>query len=343
MKMTFRWFGPEDPVKLEHIRQIPGISGIVSSIYDIPTGETWPLDAIRKLKGRVESYDLSLEVIESVPVHEDIKLGSKSRDRYIDNYRTTLENLSKADIPIVCYNFMPVFDWTRSQLDYRLPDGSTTLVYEDDTISRMDPLLSELDLPEWDTGYGKNDLKERVQEYKGVDEEMLWANLAYFLRQVVETTDEVGVKLALHPDDPPWPVFGLPRIIRDEESLARVLGLADSHNNGLTFCTGSLGANPENDLPRMIRRFGDRIHFAHCRNIKRTGEKSFKESAHLSSAGSLNMVEVLRAYREVGFVGPMRPDHGRMIWGETGRPGYGLYDRALGAMYLNGIWETLNR
>jgi mannonate dehydratase len=343
MKMTFRWFGPEDPVKLEHIRQIPGMSGIVSSIYDTPVGETWPLDEIHKLKGRVEGYDLSLEVIESVPVHEDIKLGSKSRDRYIDNYRTTLENLSKADIPVVCYNFMPVFDWTRSQLDYRLPDGSTTLVYEDDAISRMDPLLGELDLPGWDTSYGTNDLKKRVQEYKGVDEEMLWVNLSYFLKGVVETADEVGVKLALHPDDPPWPVFGLPRIIRDEESLARVLGLADSHNNGLTFCTGSLGANPENDLPRMIRRFGNRIHFAHCRNIIRTAEKSFQESAHLSSAGSLNMVEVLRAYREVGFVGPMRPDHGRMIWGETGRPGYGLYDRALGATYLNGIWETLNR
>lgn len=343
MKMTFRWFGPEDPVKLEHIRQIPGMSGIVSSIYDIPVGETWPLDEIHKLKGRVEGYDLSLEVIESVPVHEDIKLGSKSRDRYIDNYRTTLENLSKADIPVVCYNFMPVFDWTRCQLDYRLPDGSTTLVYEDDAISRMEPLLGELDLPGWDTSYGKNELKERVQEYKVVDEERLWANLSYFLRQVVETADEVGVKLGLHPDDPPWPIFGLPRIIRDEESLARLLGLADSHNNGLTFCTGSLGANPENDLPRMVRRFGNRIHFAHCRNIRRTGEKCFQESAHLSSAGSLNMVEVLRAYREVSFVGPMRPDHGRMIWGETGRPGYGLYDRALGATYLNGIWETLNR
>jgi mannonate dehydratase len=182
-----------------------------------------------------------------------------------------------------------------------------------------------------------------VQEYKGLDEERLWVNLSYFLKRVVETADEVGVKLALHPDDPPRPIFGLPRIVRDEESLARLLGLADSHNNGLTFCTGSLGANAENDLPRMIRRFGNRIHFAHCRNIRRTGEKCFQESAHLSSAGSLNMVEVLRAYREVGFVGPMRPDHGRMIWGETGRPGYGLYDRALGATYLNGIWETLNR
>lgn len=145
----------------------------------------------------------------------------------------------------------------------------------------------------------------------------------------------------MHPDDPPWSIFGLPRIIKDERSLERLLDLADSPSNGLTFCTGSLGANPDNDLPGMIRRFGDRIHFAHCRNVKRMGERSFQESAHLSSEGSLNMIEILAAYAEVGYSGPMRPDHGRMIWGETGRPGYGLYDRALGATYLNGIWETL--
>ena len=148
--------------------------------------------------------------------------------------------------------------------------------------------------------------------------------------------------MAIHPDDPPWSIFGLPRIVRNEESLQRLLGLVNSPNNGLTFCTGSLGADQGNDLPKMIRRFGERIHFAHSRNIKLTGEKSFQECAHLSSAGSLNMVEILKAYREVGFTGPMRPDHGRMIWGETGRPGYGLYDRALGATYLNGIWEALS-
>jgi mannonate dehydratase len=341
MKMTFRWFGEDDPVKLEHIRQIPGVVGVVSSLHDMPVGEAWPLGEIRALKERVEDSGLSLEVIESVPVHEDIKLGKPTKDRYIDNYRTTLENLAQAGSPPVCYNFMPVFDWTRSQLDYQLPDGSTTLIYDEATISQMDPSSGDLKLPGWDSSYGKNELKNLLQEYRNVDEETLWENLGYFLKKVMETADEVSIKLAIHPDDPPWSIFGLPRIVRDEESLMRLLGLVNSPNNGLTFCTGSLGADQGNDLPKMIRRFGERIHFAHSRNIKYAGEKSFQESAHLTSAGSLNMVEILKAYREIGFAGPMRPDHGRMIWGEIGKPGYGLYDRALGAAYLNGIWEAL--
>jgi mannonate dehydratase len=341
MKMTFRWFGEDDPVKLEHIRQIPGVVGVVSSLHDMPVGEAWPLGEIRALKERVEDSGLSLEVIESVPVHEDIKLGKPTKDRYIDNYRTTLENLAQAGSPPVCYNFMPVFDWTRSQLDYRLPDGSTTLIYDEASISQMDPSSGDLKLPGWDSSYSKNELKNLLQEYRNVDEETLWENLGYFLKKVMETADEVGIKLAIHPDDPPWSIFGLPRIVRDEESLMRLLGLINSPNNGLTFCTGSLGADQGNDLPKMIRRFGERIHFAHSRNIKYAGEKSFQESAHLTSAGSLDMVEILKAYREIGFAGPMRPDHGRMIWGEIGKPGYGLYDRALGAAYLNGIWEAL--
>jgi mannonate dehydratase len=341
MKMTFRWFGEDDPVKLEYIRQIPGMVGVVSSLYDMLVGEAWPLGEIRALKEQVEDSDLSLEVIESVPVHEDIKLGKPTRDRYIDNYRTTLENLAQAGGPVVCYNFMPVFDWTRSQLDYLLPDGSTALIYEEAAVSQMDPSSGDLELPGWDTSYTKDELKDLIQEYRGMDEETLWENLGYFLEKVIETADEVGIKMAIHPDDPPWSIFGLPRIVRNEESLLRLLSLVNSPNNGLTFCTGSLGADHGNDLPKMIRRFGERIHFAHSRNIKLTGEKSFQESAHLSSAGSLNMVEILKAYREVGFTGPMRPDHGRMIWGEVGKPGYGLYDRALGATYLNGIWEAL--
>ncbi len=341
MKMTFRWFGEDDPVKLEHIRQIPGVVGVVSSLHHMPVGEAWPLGEVRALKERVEDSGLSLEVIESVPVHEDIKLGKPTKDCYIDNYRTTLENLAQAGSPPVCYNFMPVFDWTRSQLDYQLPDGSTTLIYDEATISQMDPSSGDLKLPGWDSSYGKNELKNLLQEYRNVDEETLWENLGYFLKKVMETADEVSIKLAIHPDDPPWSIFGLPRIVRDEESLMRLLGLVNSPNNGLTFCTGSLGADQGNDLPKMIRRFGERIHFAHSRNIKYAGEKSFQESAHLTSAGSLDMVEILKAYREIGFAGPMRPDHGRMIWGEIGKPGYGLYDRALGAAYLNGIWEAL--
>lgn len=346
MKMTFRWFGEHDPVSLQYIRQIPGVTGIVSSIYDVPVGEAWPLERILALKEEVERAGLSLEVIESVPVHEDIKLGKPGRDRYIENYRATLENLSRAGIHTICYNFMPAFDWFRTRLDYPLPDGSTALVYEDGVVAGADPLQADFDFADfklagWDSSYEPGELQALVGEYRELGEDGLWESLAYFLRGVMDVAHEEEIKLAMHPDDPPWSIFGLPRIIKDKPSLSRVLDLADSPSNGLTFCTGSLGANSENDLPGMVRRFGERIHFAHCRNIKRVYERSFEESAHLSSAGSLDMVEILRAYAEIGYSGPMRPDHGRMIWGEEGRPGYGLYDRALGATYLNGIWEAL--
>lgn len=344
--MTFRWFGQHDPVSLEHIRQIPGVTGIVSSIYDVPVGETWPLDRILTLKGEVERAGLSLEVIESVPVHEDIKLGRPTRDRYIENYRATLEHLSRAGIHTVCYNFMPVFDWFRTQLAHSLADGSTTLIFEEEVVSGTDPLDEKFDFADfrlagWDSSYAPRELRALISAYSEIGEEGLWDSLSYFLHGIVDAAHESEVKLAMHPDDPPWSIFGLPRIITEEKNFERLLGLADSPSNGITFCTGSLGASPDNDLPGMIRRFGDRIHFAHCRNVKRVGERSFQESAHLSSEGSLDMVQILRAYEEVGYSGPMRPDHGRMIWGEIGRPGYGLYDRALGATYLNGIWEAL--
>jgi mannonate dehydratase len=171
--------------------------------------------------------------------------------------------------------------------------------------------------------------------------EQLWENLAHFLERTVPVAEEVGVRLAIHPDDPPWPIFGVPRIITDGPALERLLRLVDRPANGVTFCTGSLGASPANDLPAIVRRLGPRVHFAHCRNVLVTGEKQFREVPHPSRFGSVDMLEVLRALRDVGFDGPMRPDHGRMIWGETGRPGYGLYDRALGAAYLHGLWEAL--
>lgn len=345
MKMTFRWYGDDDPVSLEEIRQIPGIQGIVSSIYDIPVGEAWPLERINKLKNMVESSGLELTVIESVPVHEDIKLGLDSRDDYIANYQETLRNLGKAGIKVVCYNFMPVFDWTRSELDYQLADGSNALIYREETVEKMDPLRGELELPGWDTSYTKEGLKELMEMYHQLEEEDLWDNLKYFLEKVIPVAEEAEIKMAIHPDDPPWSIFGLPRIIRDKDSLERFINLVDSPNNGLALCTGSLGVNSENNIPEMVRYFAgkNRIHFAHMRNVKITGNKSFEEAAHLSSKGSLDMYEILKAYHQAGFDGPMRPDHGRMIWGETGRPGYGLYDRALGATYLNGIWEALEK
>lgn len=345
MKMTFRWYGDNDPVTLDNIRQIPGVTGIVSAIYDVPVGEVWPMEKILALKKKIEDKGLAFETIESVPVHEDIKTGLATRDTYIANYCTNLRNLAAAGLKVVCYNFMPVFDWTRSDLAHELPDGSNALIYKHDTVLQMDPATGDLSLPGWDSSYTKDGMKELLNQYKDITEEILWENLGYFLERVIAVADEVGIKMAIHPDDPPWSIFGLPRIIRNKQSLERLIHLVDSPNNGITLCSGSLGVDPNNNVPELIRHFGKlgRVHFGHCRNIKITGEKCFEESSHRSVDGSLDMVEIMKAYHDVGFDGPIRPDHGRMIWGETGRPGYGLYDRALGAVYLNGIWETLEK
>ena len=341
MIMTFRWYGKDDPVTLEKIRQIPGMKGIVSAIYDVPVGEAWSLERILELKKEIEDAGLELSVIESVPVHEDIKMGTGDRDRYIENYCTTIRNLAKAGVDCVCYNFMPVFDWTRSDLAYQLPDGSNALIFDEATVEKMDPLKGELSLPGWDSSYTKDGLKALLEAYSKITEEDLWNNLKYFLDKVIKVCEEVKVKMAIHPDDPPWGIFGLPRIITNKENIERFLKLYDSPYNGLTLCSGSLGIT--NDIVDLVRTFADRIHFAHIRNIKITGERSFEESAHLSECGSLDIYEILKAYHDNGFKGYIRPDHGRMIWGETGRPGYGLFDRALGATYINGIWEALEK
>ena len=343
MKMTFRWYGEDDPVTLEKIRQIPGMTGIVSAVYDIPVGEVWEYDRIMKLKNTVEAAGLELSVIESVPVHEDIKMGCGNRDRYIENYCTTLRNLAKAGIGCVCYNFMPVFDWTRSDLDYKLADGSSALRYDNETVLKMDPVKGELSLPGWDSSYTKDEMKSLLEAYSHISEEDLWNNLKYFLDRVIKTAEEVKVKMAIHPDDPPWGIFGLPRIITCRKNIERFLKLYDSPYNGLTLCSGSLGASPDNDIADMVHAFADRIHFAHIRNIKITGDRCFEEAGHKTECGSLDIFEIIKAYHDEGFDGYIRPDHGRMIWGEKGRPGYGLYDRALGAVYINGIWEALER
>lgn len=345
MQMTFRWYGNDDKVTLEQIRQIPGVTGIVSAIYDVAVGEVWPLEKITALKEKVEANGLKMEVIESVPVHEDIKMGLSTRDKYIANYCDTLRNLAKTGVKVVCYNFMPVFDWTRSELAHELEDGSNALIYKHETVLKMDPVKGELSLPGWDSSYTKEGMKDLLEQYKSVTEEDLWNNLKYFLKHVIAVADEVAIKMAIHQDDPPWSIFGLPRIIKNKENLERLINLVDSPNNGITLCSGSLGVDPNNNVPELIRYFGKkgRIHFGHCRNVKITGEKCFEESSHRSADGSLDMFEIMKAYHDIGFDGPIRPDHGRMIWGETGRPGYGLYDRALGATYLNGMWESLEK
>lgn len=340
MNLSFRWYGQEDSVSLEYIKQIPGMKSIVTAIYDIPVGEIWPVEKIREIKQNVEKYGLEISAIESLPVHEDIKIGLDTRDIYIKNYCQTIRNLSEVGIKVVCYNFMPVFDWTRTNLDYINEDNSTSLIYEDSIAGKIDPSSGELELPGWDTSYEKNELKRIFDLYKNIDSEKLWEHLEYFILEVAPVAKECDVLLAIHPDDPPWEIFGLPRIITDDKAIARLLALYDDKVNGLTFCTGSLGAGNPIQIPVWIRKFGSRINFMHVRNIK-VDDRNFHETAHLSETGSVDMYEVMKALYDVGFKGPLRPDHGRMIWDEKGRAGYGLYDRALGATYLNGIWEAI--
>ena len=345
MKLSFRWYGPTDKIPLQYIRQIPFMRSIVTAVYDVPVGEIWPNERISALKTMVEESGLHFEVIESVPVHEDIKLGRPARDKYIAAYQENIRRLASNGIKCICYNFMPVFDWTRTQLDKVLPDGSTALVYYVDQLKKMNPLTGEFSLPGWDSSYRKDELQSLFDAYKQVDEETLWKNLEYFLKAIIPVAESCGVRMAIHPDDPPYPIFGLPRIITREENLDRFLKLVDSPANGLTLCTGSLGCAGFNDIPKLVDKYSamGRIHFMHLRNVKLMEDGSFEESAHYSACGSLDMVQILRNLHKNGFEGYLRPDHGRMIWGETGRPGYGLYDRALGASYITGVWETLDK
>jgi mannonate dehydratase len=352
MKIVFRWFGSkDDSVTLEQIRQIPAVTGVVGTLPDVPAGEVWPKDRIAALKKEVEESGLELEVIESVNIHDSIKIGSPDRDQYIENYNITIRRLAEYGVKVICYNFMPVFDWTRSDLAKPLSDGSTALSYVQEEIDKIDPekIVETINsascgysLPGWEPER-LSKLKELFAAYRDVTEDKLAANLKYFLEKIIPTCEACDVKMAIHPDDPPWNIFGLPRIVRNATDIERLLGLVDSPYNGLTLCSGCFGANPQNDIPAMIRRFGRRIHFAHVRNVKVHSPGNFNEVSHLSSDGSLDLYEIMKAYHEIGFKGYLRPDHGRMIWGEKARPGYGLYDRALGIAYINGLWEALEK
>lgn len=345
MEMTFRWYGKEDPVTLKKIRQIPLMKGIVSAIYDIPVGEVWSREKIRQLKQSVEEENLTLSVVESVPVHEDIKLGKATRDALIDNYIKTLTNLAQEGIRVVCYNFMPVFDWTRTQLDYSYEDGSTALIFDVDALEQLDPSNGELRLPGWDSSYQAEQLAVIMQEYQDMDDETLWSNLSYFIQRVIPEAEKLGIKLALHPDDPPFSIFGLPRIITDLSAVERFLNIYDSPSNCMTLCVGSFASRPDNDAVEILRYAlqRQRVAFVHARNVKVSENYSFKETAHPSSYGSIDMYEVVKVLHEFGYTGPIRPDHGRMIWKEEGRAGYGLFDRALGAMYLSGLYEAVQK
>ena len=352
MDMTLRWYGSKfDTVTLKQIRQIPGVSGVISTLYDRKPGEVWTKEEIHALKKEIEDSGLKLLGIESVNVSDSIKAGLKDRDLHIDNYIKTLENLGQEDIHLVCYNFMPVFDWTRTELARQREDGSFVLAYTQEAVDKIVPekmfesIANETNgtiMPGWEPDRLAH-VKELFAMYKDVDDEALFANLKYFLERIMPICNKYDIKMAIHPDDPAWSVFGLPRIITNKENILRLMKMVDDVHNGVTFCSGSYGTNLHNDLPDMIRSLKGRIHFAHVRNLKFISPTNFEEAAHLSSDGNFDMYEIMKALYEIGFNGPIRPDHGRMIWDEKAMPGYGLYDRALGATYLNGLWEAISK
>ncbi|MFC5529236.1 mannonate dehydratase [Cohnella yongneupensis] len=351
MKMVFRWYGEgNDTVTLAQIKQIPGVEGIVWALHDVPAGEEWPMDKIMAYKRLADAHGFHLDVVESVNIHDDIKLGLPSRDLYIENYKRTIAKLATVGVKTICYNFMPVFDWVRTDLYKEMEDGSTALFMEKAKIADMDPMElvrkiagnPAFTMPGWEPErLGK--LTELFAAYRDVTEADLRSHLAYFLEQIVPVAEHYDIKMAIHPDDPPYPIFGLPRIVKNRDDIRAILDLVDSPSNGVTLCSGSLGANPDNDIPAMVREFAGRIPFAHIRNVKVYDNGDFIETSHRTQDGTVDISGIVMAYHDTGFNGYARPDHGRHIWDEKCRPGYGLYDRALGIMYLWGVWDACER
>lgn len=384
LKKTFRWFGPSFGVRLSDIRQIE-VEGIVAACQEVPLGEVWPNETVASLKSEIESAGLEWSVVESVNIHTSIKYGLPDRDRYISNYIETLKNLAKNDIKVVCYNFMQLIDWTRTNLDYKLPNGASALQYDPLAAAAFDLYILKRENAEKD--YDEGFLKEVASFYKnlsteeiskleksilagmpgsrklidlnefqknheivlGISKQQLQDNLAYFLKAVIPEAEKLGVKMAIHPDDPPFSVFGVPRIVSNYEELKFLLDACPSPSNGLTFCSGFLGASSNNDLVKIIKDFGDKIHFIHLRNVQRHENGSFYEAEHLK--GSVPMQKVMKAIVEEqlkrnemgGIVNiPMRPDHGHVLLDDIQRQdefysGYSLIGRAMGLAQLSGL------
>lgn len=354
MKMILRWFPEDDDsVTLQQIRQVPGITGVCPMLPKIPVGEVWPMERLLALRKEINAQGLEMEVIESVNIHEDIKKGLPTRDQYIEAYQQTLTNLGAVGVRVLCYNFMPVLDWARSSVSHPTAEGSYVMSYRHEDMVKMNPVSLAKEMLGNSRGYSQpgwepdriTQMAKDIDFYQSMSQEQYWENMKYFLDAVIPYAEKADVKMAIHPDDPPWMLFGLPKVINCAENIRKFLKLNESKYNGLTLCTGSLGAELGNDIPAIVREFSGlgRVHFAHVRNVKHFAPKDFDESAHLSACGDLDLFEILRAFYETGFDGYMRPDHGRMIWDEKARPGYGLYDRALGACYLEGIWESLQK
>lgn len=354
MKMILRWFPHgDDSVTLKQIRQTPGVAGVATCLPRVPVGHVWPLADIVAVKDEINRAGLAMEVIESVNVHEDIKKGLPSRDRYIENYQATIRHLGRAGVKCLCYNFMPVMDWARSDLARVLPDGSFAMAYRDAEVKALNPAAIAASMTGKARGYSLpgweperlSAMAADIEFYQNMSQDEYWQNMQYFLDAVLPVAEECGINMGIHPDDPPWPLFGLPKVINSLGNIRRFLALNNSRANGISLCTGSLGASVENDIPAIARELaaGGRLPFVHLRNIKHLTDTDFDESAHLSQAGDLDMFAITRALYEGGFNGYIRPDHGRMIWGEEARPGYGLYDRAIGANYILGLWEALDK
>ena len=356
MQMSWRWYGEgNDKITLDMIRQIPGISTIVWALHDKLPGEVWRPEEIKKVVDQIEAHGFNAEVVESVNVHDDIKIGLPTRDRYIENYIQTIRNLAPFGVKVICYNFMPVFDWTRTDLFHPLPDGSTALYYQRDMIqsdykSMADYIMSftekyHMTFPGWEPERMSR-LDELFRAYAPVTREKLWENFKYFLKAVMPVCRECDIKMAVHMDDPPWDIFGLPRLLTDGKAIDRFLSMVDDPYNCLTLCSGSLNADPENNVAAIVRAHCDRIAFAHIRNVKHFENGDFSETAHRDCYGVTGILDILKAYHDCGFEGYIRPDHGRHLWDEgpgAVRPGYGLYDRALGVQYMLGVWDILDK
>lgn len=392
MEQTWRWYGPNDPVTLSDIRQA-GATGIVTALHHIPIGEVWTIEELEKRK-RIIEWDhskyppkrrgLRWSVVESLPVHEDIKLGKPTRDKYIENYIKSLKNIGQIGVDVVCYNFMPVVDWTRTNLELELEDGAKALCFDMEEFAAFDIFIlrregAEKDydediiegakekyesmsdeqryiltkniiagLPGGHEGYTLEEFKAKLNEFKDIDADKYRENLAYFLKAVVPAAEEAGVKLAIHPDDPPMNLFGLPRIVSTEADLAFILNVYDSIHNGFTMCTGSYGVRPDNDLVGMIERYGDKLNFAHLRSTQRYGKYSFHEASHLK--GDVDMYSVMVAIlKEIkkrisanrsDYAIPMRADHGHTILDDLRKktnPGYSAIGLLRGMAELRGL------
>ena len=354
MQMGWRWYGEgNDKISLSDIKQIPGVTSIVWALHDKMPGEVWEIDEIAEVQKQLDVYGFNMDVVESVNVHDDIKIGLPTRDCYIENYKQTIKNLSQFGVKVICYNFMPIFDWTRTDLFHPVGDGSTALYYEKSRI-KEDPkemaeyILSNLGgmtFPGWEPERLAR-LDELFAAYAHVTKEQLWGNLKYFLEAIIPTCRKCDIKMAIHMDDPPWDIFGLPRLLTNAENIERFLTMVDDEYNCLTLCSGSLNADANNDVAAIIRKHCNRIAFAHIRNVKHFENGDFQEASHRDCDGDTRILDILKAYHDCGYEGYIRPDHGRHLWDEKPgnvRPGYGLYDRALGVMYMLGVWDMLDK